>query len=55
MTVIAHIKNIIIEVLFCIPIVLVIEFAYDKIEERQNKKLVKKMDKGDKGENERKK
>ena len=41
----------IIEVLFCIPIVLIIEVVYDKIEERQNIKIVRKMDKG----NERKK
>lgn len=38
MTVIDHIKNIIIETIFCIPIVLFIDFVFDKIEERQNKR-----------------
>lgn len=52
MTIIDHLIETIKGLLIGIPIALTIEFIYDKIEKKQNEKMIRKMDKG---KNERKK
>lgn len=52
MTVVDRLIETIKGLLIGIPIALTVEFIYDKIEKRQNEKMIREMDKG---KNERKK